>query len=59
MKTLQYLFNTKIDETVEIWKEYFNKKYHYWLKTLLESEVIMERQYNNRLKKYNLKNLEV
>ena len=59
MKTSQFFFNPKTHERCEVWYEYLNKRFHYWLRTSEGSEVLTKRRFLNIVKKYNLKKLEI
>ena len=54
MKTSQFYFDEK-NNRIEIWHEVVNGTYYFWMKVNGISEIITERQYKNRIKKYNLK----
>ena len=55
MTTLQSYQNEK-RETVNIWFEYINGGFDFWVQTDSISISITERQYLNRIEKYNLYN---
>ncbi len=56
MKTSQFYYDNK-NNRIEIWNEDVNNKMNFWMKVNGISEIITERQYKNRIKKYNLKNI--
>jgi hypothetical protein len=56
MKTSQFYW---VDNNKhEIWHEYANGSTHYFMRINGISKSITERQYKNRIKKHNLKNLD-
>jgi hypothetical protein len=55
MKTSQFYWDNK-NNKIEIWHEEINGTMNFWMKVNGISEIITERQYKNRIKKYNLKN---
>jgi len=54
MKTSQFYWDEK-NNRIEIWHEEVNGTMNFWMKVNGISEIITERQYKNRIKKYNLK----
>ena len=54
MKTSQFYWDEK-NNRIEIWHENVNGTMNFWMKVNGISEIITERQYRNRIKKYNLK----
>jgi len=55
MKTSQFYWDNK-NNKIEIWHEDVNGTMNFWMRVNGISEIITERQYKNRIKKYNLKN---
>ena len=53
MKTSQFYWDE--NNRIEIWHEEVNGTMNFWMKVNGISEIITERQYKNRIKKYNLK----
>jgi len=56
MKTSQFYWDEK-NNKIEIWHEEINGKDEFWMRVNGISENITERQYKNRIKKYNLKDI--
>jgi hypothetical protein len=54
MKTSQFYWDNK-NNKIEIWHEDVNGTMNFWMRVNGISEIITERQYKNRIKKYNLK----
>ena len=55
MKTSQFYWDNK-NNKIEIWHEDVNGTMNFWMRVNGISEIITERQYKNRIKKYNLEN---
>lgn len=56
MKTSQFYWDEK-NNRIEIWYEEVNGEINFWMRVNGISETITERQYKNRIKKHNLKDL--
>jgi hypothetical protein len=56
MTTSQFYWDNK-NNKIEIWHEDVNGSMNFWMRVNGISKIITERQYKNRIKKYNLKDI--